>query len=84
MLIAARSCQDFALLRPRDRERTLEMRLRFHRIRFRRSKRDFAGHAMDLGLAPSLLGCLNRSDRFANTAPGIIELTEFRIGSRQI
>jgi len=38
--------QGFCLLR--DRERTLEIRFRFRRIRFGRQQRDFAGCAMDI------------------------------------
>ena len=47
-------------------------------------QRDFAGYAIDLRLAPSFLGCFDRRHRFANAAPSVIELAEFRIGSRQI
>ena len=84
MLIAARSSQDFGLLLARDRERALEIRFRFRRIRLGRLQRDFAGNAIDLGLAPSFLGCFDRRHRFANAAPSVIELAEFRMGSRQI
>jgi hypothetical protein len=37
----------------RNRERALETRFRFRRIRLWRQQRDFAGHAMDLGLPQS-------------------------------
>ena len=46
----------------------------------RRHQRDFAGHAMDLGLAPSFLGCFHCGHRLADAAPSVIELAEFRIG----
>ena len=84
MLIAARSSQDFACCCTRNRERTLEIGFRFSRIRLGRHQRDFSGHAMDLGLAPPFLGCFHRRHRFADAAPSVIELAEFRIGSRQI
>ena len=64
----------FGLLLARDRECVLEIRFRFRRIRLRRLQRDFAGDAMDLGLAPSFLCCFRRRYRFANAAPSIIEL----------
>ena len=57
MLIAARSSQDFACCCTRNRERALEIRLRFRRIRLRRLERDFACNATDLGLEPSFFGC---------------------------
>ena len=84
MLIAARSSQDFACCCTRNRERTLEIRFRFRRIRLRRLERDFPGDAIDLGLAPPFLGCFHRRHRFANAAPSVIELAEVRIGPRQI
>ena len=84
MLIAARSSQDFACCCTRDRERALEIRFRFRRIRLRRLKRDFAGDAMNLGFAPPFLGCFHRRHRFADAAPSVIELAEFRIGLGQI
>ena len=42
----------------------------------RRHQRDFAGDAIDLGLAPPFLGCFHRRHRFANAAPSVIELAE--------
>jgi hypothetical protein len=66
-----------------NRERTLEIRLRFGCIRHWRLERDFPGHAMDFSLAPPFLGCFHRGHGIANTAPGIIEMAEFGIGSRQ-
>jgi hypothetical protein len=72
------------LLLARDRERTVKIRLRFGRIRHRRLERDFPGHTLDLGLAPPFFRCFHCRYRFANTRPSIIELTEFRISSRQI
>jgi hypothetical protein len=66
------------------RERTLEIDLRFRRVGFWRHQRDFSGNAMDLGLAPRFLGCVHRRHRFADAAPSVIELTEFRVGPRQI
>jgi hypothetical protein len=36
-----------------DFERAFEVGLRFRRVRVRRIERDFAGRAMDLGLAPA-------------------------------
>src|SRR5262249_27248971 len=74
----------FCLLLTRDRERALEIRLRFDRVWLWRFERDFAGHAMDFGLAPPLLRCFHRAHRITNTAPGIVELTEFCISFRQI
>ena len=84
MLIAARSSQDFACCCTRNRERTLEIRFRFRCIRLWRLERDFAGDAIDLGLAPRFFGRFDRRHCFANAAPGVIELAEFRMGPRQI
>ena len=39
-------------------------------------QRDFASDAIDLGLAPSFLGCFDRVHRFADAAPSVIELAE--------
>ena len=83
MLVAARSSQDFACCSRATASAALEMRLRFRHFRLGRLQRDFPGDAMDFGLAPSFLGCFHRLHRFADAAPSVIELTEFRIGSRQ-
>jgi len=66
----------FRLLLTGDRERVLETGLRFRRVRLRRQPRDFSSHAMDLGLAPLLLCCLDRRGGLTNAAPSIIELTD--------
>jgi PAS domain-containing protein len=70
------------LLRPRNRERALEIGLRFRCIRLRGLQCNFAAHAMNFGFAPFFLGCFNRRSRFADAAPSVIELAEFRISSR--
>ena len=83
----AHCCVEFPglrLLLTRHCKCALEILLRFRSVRLRRLKRDFAGDAIDLGLAPPFLGCLYRRHRFANAVRGIIELAEFRVGSRQI
>src|SRR5262249_32021147 len=46
------------LLRARNGQRMLEMRLRFRRVALRRGERDFAGNTMSLGLAPPFPGRL--------------------------
>src|SRR5208282_6272725 len=66
------------LLRARNRERALEIRVRFRRIRLGRLKRDFPGHAMDLGLEPPFLGCFDNGNSFADAARSVIELAEVR------
>ena len=68
----------------RDRKRTLEIGFCFCHIWLRRQKCDFSGNAIDLGLAPFLLGSFHRGHRFADAAPGIIRLTDLRVGSREI
>jgi hypothetical protein len=50
MLIAARNSQDLALLGPRHRESTREVRFRLRRIWLRRQQRNFASNAIDFGL----------------------------------
>jgi hypothetical protein len=68
----------------RNGECLLEIRLRLRRIRLLRLQRDFAGHAIDFGFEPPVLGCFHRGYRFANAAPGVIELTEFHTSPGQI
>ena len=72
------------LLLTRDRERTLEIRFRFRRIRFRRLSSAISP-AIRLTSASHHLssGCFNSRHRFANAAPSVIELTEFRIRAGQ-
>ena len=84
MLIAARSSQDFACCLRATASARSKYASAFAASGSRRLQRDFAGHAMDLGLAPCFLGCFDRRHRFANAAPSVIELAEFRIGPRQI
>ena len=82
--MAARSSQDFGLLLACDGEARSKYASAFAASGSRRLQRDFAGDAMDLGLEPRFLGCFHRRHRFANAAPSVIELAEFRIGTRQI
>ena len=84
MLIAARSSHDFACCLTRNCERALEIRFCFGRIGLGRLQRDFSGNPIDLGFVPFFLGCFRRRHCFANTAPGIIEFSEVRIGQSQI
>ena len=44
---------------------------------------DFASDAINLGLAPAFLTCLHERDCFADAAPSLVKLAEFRIGVRQ-
>ena len=84
MLIAARSSQDFGLLLTRDRERTLEIRFRFCRIRLGRLEGDFAGNAMHLSLALFFLRPFYFRHRVVNATPSIFRLAKFRIGHCQM
>jgi hypothetical protein len=74
----------------RDGERPLEIRFRFRfrfrfrPVRLRQHQRDFASYAIDLGLAPSFLGCFHRRYRFANAAPSVIEQPKLGMGPRQM
>jgi hypothetical protein len=67
-----------------DREGALEIRFGFRHIRLRRQQRDFSRYSIDLGFVPSFLGCLDGRHRFANAPPGAVEMTDVRIGPRQI
>lgn len=71
------------MLRSRNGQGMLEIRLRLRLIPLRRLERDFAGNAMNLGLAPSFLGCLHRCHCVADAAPGIIELARIRVRNCQ-
>jgi hypothetical protein len=71
------------LLRTHNRERVLEIRFSFRRIRLCRQQRDLTRDAIDLGFVPLFLGRSDRRQRFVNATPSIIELAEFRVGSRQ-
>ena len=84
MLIAARSSQDFACCSRATASARSKYASAFAASGSGDMQRDFPGNAIDLGLAPSFLGCFHRRHRFANAAPSVIELAEFRIGSRQI
>jgi hypothetical protein len=64
----------FSLLLTSNRERALEIGLRFRRIRLRGLQCNFAGHAMNFGFAPFFLGCFHCCHRFANAAPSLLEL----------
>jgi hypothetical protein len=57
MLIAARTSKDFACCSRATA--SARSKYAFGRVRNRRLERDFPGHATDLGLAPSLLGCFH-------------------------
>ena len=37
-----------------------------------------------LSLVPPFIRCFDRRDRFANAAPSVVELADFRMGTRQI
>ena len=84
MLIAARSSQDFACCS----RATASARSKYASAFAASGSGDISAispaDAMDLGLAPPFLGCFHRRHRFANAAPSVIELAEFRIGPRQI
>jgi hypothetical protein len=69
MLIAARSSRDFACC-----ARAISSACR--RVWLARHQRDFPGNATNVSLKPTFLCCFDRCHRFANAAPGIIELAE--------
>jgi hypothetical protein len=71
------------LLSTRNRERVLEIRFSFRRIRLCRQQRDLTRDAIDLGFV-LFFGRSDRRQRFVNATPSIIELAEFRVGSRQV
>jgi hypothetical protein len=70
------------LLPPRNGKGALEICCRFFRAWLEQHQCDFSGGAIHLGLAPSFLGRFHQSACLADGAPGIIELTELRVGSR--
>src|SRR5215471_5184763 len=74
----------FCLLRMRNRERALEIWSRLRRTQLRQLERDFAGYTMDFCLVPTFLCCFHRGHRFANAAPSLVKLAEFRIGPGQM
>jgi hypothetical protein len=74
MLIAARSCQDFAFCS----RATASARLKYASD-LAASGSGVLSATMGFRLAPFLLGCFPCRHRIANTASSIIELTEFRI-----
>src|SRR5262249_10069246 len=63
------------LLRPRNRERALEILFSFRHIRLRQQQRDFPGNAIGLSLEPPFLGCFHSSDCFTDAAHSVIELS---------
>src|SRR5262249_40593209 len=67
-----------------DRQRALEIHLRFGRIRLWRLERDFPGHPMDIGLEPRFPGCFDYGHRLVNAAPSVIELANFSMSARQV
>ena len=74
----------FRLLLTRDRERLFETGFGFCQIPLWRYQGDFAGDAMNLGLAPFFLRRFDRRDCFANVAPGLLELAELPTGTCQM
>jgi len=54
------------------------------RSKYTSAQSDLAGDAIGLGLEPSFFGCFDRSHRFTNAPPSIIELAKPGMGSRQI
>jgi hypothetical protein len=69
------------LLLARNRERTIEICLRFRHIVLRRLERDFACNATNLGLEPSFFGCFDCTHGFANAAASVIKSVKHRIGN---
>src|SRR5208337_1780373 len=67
-----------------DFQRTFETGLCFGCMALGRLHCNFALHAMDLCFEPLLLGFFRRRDRFANTALGVVELADVRIGYHQM
>ena len=72
------------LLLTRNRERALEVRFRFRRIRLAATSARFRRLCDGPRPRTTFLGCFHRRHRFANAAPSVIELAEFRMGRRQI
>jgi hypothetical protein len=64
-------------------KRALEIGFCFRRVRLSRLERDFARNSINLGVTPPFLGSFRHGHRFANAAPGVIELAEFGIGTCQ-
>src|SRR6185437_16620901 len=64
----------FCLLCSGKRQRTSKIGLCFRCVPLWRLECDFTRHAIGLGLAPSLPGCLHRCHRLANTVPRFVEL----------
>ena len=85
--ISARHCgvefPGFGLLLARNGERTLEIVLHFCYIRLRRLEDGFAGHTIDLGLAPFFLCGYHRRHCFTNALPTNIDLADCGIADRQ-
>jgi hypothetical protein len=81
-LIAGAKFPGLCLLLARNRERTLEIRFRFRRLR--RLERHFTSNAIDLSLEPLFLGCSYDRHRFADAPPGVIEFTEFGMSTRHV
>ena len=57
---------------------------RFRRVTLRRLQHDFASDAIDLGFTPRFFRCFDCGHRLADAAPGVIEISEVRMGSSQI
>jgi hypothetical protein len=54
--------------------------LRFCRVRLWRYQCNFAACTFEVGRMPIFLACFNQGGGFANAAPSVIKLAEFRIG----
>src|SRR5262249_46325899 len=74
----------FCLLGLRDCERALETCSRLRPTQLRQLQRDFALYAIDFCLVPPFLCCFYRGHRFANAAPSVVKLAEFRMGPGQM
>src|SRR4029078_704675 len=71
------------MLRSRNGQGMLEIRLRLRLVPLRRLERDFTGNAMSLSLAPSFLGGLYRRHCGVDAAPGVVELARICMGGCQ-
>ena len=72
------------LLRAGDFQCAFEAGLRFDRVALARPQGDFAGNAIELSFVPPLMRCFHYGRRFANADPGVVEMTDFCIGQRQM
>jgi hypothetical protein len=76
--------EGFGLLLTRNDQRALQMRFCSRHAGRGRQQRDFAGDAMNVGLAPFLAGRIGGRYRLADAARRLIESTKLSVGLCQI